>query len=67
MNNLLILFRHAPFTGFAMLAAQWNTRHTLHAEILIIKYPKLKQLFNNDLLLAPTSHLGEKPRIFKHA
>lgn len=50
-----------------MLAPNRHSCHALHAEVLIVEFPKAEKLVNNRLLLASTGQLWDVTRIFDDA
>lgn len=49
-----------------MLASQRLPDHAKHAEVLVVKLPQIKELFDCRFLLTPTAELWDKPGIFNH-
>lgn len=60
------MFCNASITPAAVLASQGFSNHTMNAEILFVKFPRIKQFSNDFSLLIPAAHLGDIAGVSAH-
>lgn len=60
------MLRDAAATTATVLAAERLSRHARHTEVLLVKLPEFKELFDHLALLVPAADLRDVARVLNH-